>query len=108
MHVEDFQAYLAEVTQAIDAAPASWAIVVDTSDAPPQSEEVSQSLNYLQKYVIERGAAFVAVVTSKTVTALQQRRLLTGPGMHETGTVGFYDDFASARAAAEEVLAGAR
>ncbi len=92
--VEEAQEYAAAVKAAIAAPPsARWGSVVDTRSAPPQTEQVQHIIEQLIQSVVSHGVSRVALVSSSVVTALQQRRVTTSPGMHDPSSVAFFTDF---------------
>jgi hypothetical protein len=102
--VEQANDYVAAVELAIASRPSPWGAVVDTRSASPQTEEVQSIIQGLIQFVVASDVKRVALVSTSVVTGLQQRRITTGPGMHDPATVGFFTDFDEAVADVRSLL----
>jgi hypothetical protein len=96
--------YVAAVKAAIAKAPARWGAVVDARNAVAQSDEVQAIIQGLIKYVVGKGVKRVVIVSTSTITALQEKRITTAPGMHDPSTVAFYSDYEAALADVRSVV----
>jgi hypothetical protein len=91
--VEEARAYVAAVETAVASAPAVWGAVIDTRTAGAQTEPVQAVIQDLIQFVNAKGVKRVAFVRGSAVNGMQQRRVATGPGMHDRSTVSFHVDF---------------
>ena len=104
--VDQAHEYAAAVEHALDSRPSPWGAVVDGTDAGAQTEEVQAIIQDLIQVVVSRDVKRVAMVSSKVVVGLQQRRITTAPGMHDDSTVTFFSDVDAAVADVRSALAG--
>ena len=105
--VEEAEQYADAVKLAMGSAPSSgWGAVVDTRDAPPQTEDVQRIIELLIPTVVAAGVKRIALVSKGVVTGLQQRRVTTSPGMHDPSTVVSFTDLDEAIADVRTSVAG--
>ncbi len=103
--VEQAEQYVAAAKAAVTAAPSRWGAVVDTRGAPAQSEEVQEIIQGLIKFVVANRVTRIAMVSTSVITAMQQRRVTTAPGMHDPSTVTFHQDLDEAIADVRSAVA---
>lgn len=103
--VEQAEQYVAAVKREVSKAPSPWGAVIDTRGAPAQSEEVQAVIQGLIKFVVASKVARIATVSTSAITAMQQRRVTTAPGMHDPSTVSFHHDLDAAVAEVRNALA---
>ncbi len=94
--VQQAEQYVAAVKLEVAKAPSPWGAVIDTRGAAAQSEEVQEVIQRLIKFVVANKVARIAMVSTSAITAMQQRRVTTAPGMHDPSTVSFHQDFDAA------------
>jgi hypothetical protein len=90
--VAQAEQYVAAVKLEVAKAPSTWGAVIDTRGAAAQSEEVQEVIQRLIKFVVAHRVARIAMVSTSAITAMQQRRVTTAPGMHDPSTVSFHQD----------------
>jgi hypothetical protein len=90
--VQQAEQYVAAVKLEVSKAPSPWGAVIDTRGAAAQSEEVQEVIQRLIKFVVANKVARIAMVSTSAITAMQQRRVTTAPGMHDPSTVSFHQD----------------
>lgn len=90
--VAQAEQYVAVVKLEVAKAPTPWGAVIDTRGAAAQSEEVQEVIQRLIKFVVAHNVARIAMVSTSAITAMQQRRVTTAPGMHDPSTVSFHQD----------------
>lgn len=90
--VAQAEQYVAAVKLEVAKAPSPWGAVIDTRGAAAQSEEVQEVIQRLIKFVVAHKVARIAMVSTSAITAMQQRRVTTAPGMHDPSTVSFHQD----------------
>ena len=88
--VAQAEQYVAAVKLEVAKAPSPWGAVIDTRGAAAQSEEVQEVIQRLIKFVVAHKVARIAMVSTSAITAMQQRRVTTAPGMHDPSTVSFH------------------
>jgi hypothetical protein len=76
----------------VSMAPSPWGAVIDTRGAAARSEEVQEVIQRLIKFVVAAQVARIAMVSTSAITAMQQRRVMTAPGMQDPSTVSFHQD----------------
>jgi hypothetical protein len=103
--VEQAEQYVAAAKVEILKAPARWGAVIDTRAAAAQSEEVQEVIQGLIKFVVAHKVVRIAMVSTSAITAMQQRRVTTAPGMHDPSTVSFHQDLDEAIADVRNALA---
>jgi len=103
--VPQAEQYVAAVKLEVAKAPSPWGAVIDTRGAPAQSEEVQEVIQRLIKFVVANNVARIAMVSTSAITAMQQRRVTTAPGMHDPSTVSFHQDLDAAVAEVRNALA---
>ena len=103
--VQQAEQYVAAVKIEISKAPSPWGAVVDTRGAAAQSEEVQEVIQRLIKFVVAAKVARIAMVSTSAITAMQQRRVTTAPGMHDPSTVSFHQDLDAAIAEVRNAIA---
>ena len=103
--VQQAEQYVAAVKSEIAKAPSPWGAVVDTRGAAAQSEEVQEVIQRLIKFVVAAKVARIAMVSTSAITAMQQRRVTTAPGMHDPSTVSFHQDLDAAIAEVRNAVA---
>ena len=94
--VDEAKGYVAAVKEAVKKAPVRWGAVVDTRNAVAQTDEVQALIQELIQYVVTKGVKRVAIVSTSTITGLQEKRITTAPGMHDPSTIAFYSDYDAA------------
>ena len=102
--VQQAEQYVAAVKLEVAKAPSPWGAVIDTRGAAAQSEEVQEVIQRLIKFVVANKVARIAMVSTSAITAMQQRRVTTAPGMHEPSTVSFHQDLDEAVADVRNAL----
>lgn len=102
--VPQAQEYVAAVKREVSRAPSPWGAVIDTRAAAAQSEEVQEVIQGLIKFVVANKVARIAMVSTSAITAMQQRRVTTAPGMHDPSTVSFHQDLDAAVADVRSAL----
>ncbi len=102
--VQQAEQYAAAVKSEVSKAPSPWGAVVDTRGAAAQSEEVQEVIQGLIKFVVAANVARIAMVSTSAITAMQQRRVTTAPGMHDPSTVSFHQDLDEAVAEVRNAL----
>jgi hypothetical protein len=90
--VQQAEQYVEAVKREVAKAPSPWGAVIDTRGAAAQSEEVQAVIQRLIKFVVAAHVARIAMVSTSAITAMQQRRVTTAPGMHDPSTVSFHQD----------------
>jgi hypothetical protein len=90
--VQQAEQYVAAVKLEVSKAPSPWGAVIDTRGAAAQSEEVQEVIQRLIKFVVANKVARIAMVSTSAITAMQQRRVTTAPGMHDPSTVSFHQN----------------
>jgi hypothetical protein len=103
--VEQAEQYVAAVKREVSKAPSPWGAVIDTRGAPAQSEEVQEVIQGLIKFVVASKVSRIATVSTSAITAMQQRRVTTAPGMHDPSTVSFHQNLDEAVAEVRNALA---
>jgi hypothetical protein len=103
--VAQAEQYVAAVKLEVSKAPTPWGAVIDTRGAAAQSEEVQAVIQGLIKFVVASKVARIATVSTSAITAMQQRRVTTAPGMHDPSTVSFHQDLDEAVAEVRNALA---
>jgi hypothetical protein len=103
--VQQAEQYVAAVKLEVAKAPSPWGAVIDTRAAAAQSEEVKEVIQRLIKFVVANKVARIAMVSTSAITAMQQRRVTTAPGMHDPSTVSFHQDFDEAVTEVRNALA---
>jgi len=103
--VQQAEQYDAAVRREISKAPSPWGAVVDTRGAAAQSEEVQEVIQRLIRFVVAANVVRIAMVSTSAITAMQQRRVTTAPGMHDPSTVSFHQDLDEAIAEVRSALA---
>jgi hypothetical protein len=103
--VQQAEQYVAAVKVEVSKAPSPWGAVIDTRGAAAQSEEVQEVIQRLIKFVVANKVARIAMVSTSTITAMQQRRVTTAPGMHDPSTVSFHQDLDEAIAEVRNAVA---
>ena len=91
--VDEANNYVAAVKDAVKKAPARWGAVVDTRNAVAQTDEVQAIIQDLIQYVVRKSVKRVAIVSTSTITGLQEKRITTAPGMHDPSTIAFFSDY---------------
>jgi hypothetical protein len=102
--VEQAEQYVAAAKLEVSKAPSPWGAVIDTRGAAAQSEEVQEVIQRLIKFVVSKKCARIAMVSTSAITAMQQRRVTTAPGMHDPSTVSFHQDIDEAIAQVRNAL----
>ena len=102
--VQQAEQYVAAVKLEVAKAPSPWGAVIDTRGAAAQSEEVQEVIQRLIKFVVANKVARISMVSTSAITAMQQRRVTTAPGMHEPSTVSFHQDLDEAVADVRNAL----
>ena len=102
--VQQAEQYVAAVKLEVSKAPSPWGAVIDTRGAAAQSEEVQEVIQRLIKFVVANKVARIAMVSTSAITAMQQRRVTTAPGMHDPSTVSFHQDLDEAVADVRNAL----
>jgi hypothetical protein len=102
--VQEAEQYVAAVKLEVSKAPTPWGAVIDTRGAAAQSEEVQEVIQRLIKFVVANKVARIAMVSTSAITAMQQRRVTTAPGMHDPSTVSFHQDLGEAVAEVRSAL----
>jgi len=102
--VQQAEQYVAAVKLEVAKAPSPWGAVIDTRGAAAQSEEVQEVIQRLIKFVVANKVARIAMVSTSAITAMQQRRVTTAPGMHDPSTVSFHQDLDEAVADVRNAL----
>jgi hypothetical protein len=102
--VQQAEQYVAAVKLEVSNAPTPWGAVIDTRGAAAQSEEVQEVIQRLIKFVVANKVARIAMVSTSAITAMQQRRVTTAPGMHDPSTVSFHQDLDEALAEVRTAL----
>jgi protein-tyrosine phosphatase len=102
--VQQAEQYVAAVKLEVSKAPSPWGAVIDTRRAAAQSEEVQEVIQRLIKFVVANKVARIAMVSTSAITAMQQRRVTTAPGMHDPSTVSFHQDLDEAVAEVRNAL----
>jgi len=102
--VQQAEQYVAAVKLEVSRAPNPWGAVIDTRGAAAQSEEVQEAIQRLIKFVVANKVARIAMVSTSAITAMQQRRVTTAPGMHDPSTVSFHQDLDEAVAEVRNAL----
>lgn len=102
--VAQAEQYVAAVKLEVAKAPSRWGAVIDTRGAAAQSEEVQEVIQRLIKFVVAHKVARIAMVSTSAITAMQQRRVTTAPGMHDPSTVSFHQDLDEAVADVRSAL----
>lgn len=93
MTLEEADEYLEATRKAAESAPAMWGIVVDVRDAPPQRGDVQAKIQDVAAFhAAQRGMRRIAVVGSSVLTQMQQKRITTGPGLHDKSKIAFHTD----------------
>lgn len=96
--------YFAESKQAMDDAPSTtWGLVVDASDAVPQSEAVTAVLQEQMNYTAQSGARRVAIVTGRVVNTMQLKRLNASAGW-APDALSFHQSYDEAYADVQQAL----
>ena len=103
--VQQAEQYVAAVKIEISKAPSPWGAVVDTRGAAAQSEEVQEVIQRLIRFVVAAKVVRIAMVSTSAITAMQQRRVTTAPGMHDPATVSFHQDLDAAIAEVRNAIA---
>lgn len=103
--VQQAEQYVAAVKLEVSKAPSPCGAVIDTCGAAAQSEEVQEVIQRLIKFVVANKVARIAMVSTSAITAMQQRRVTTAPGMHDPSTVSFHQDLDEAVAEVRSALA---
>ena len=103
--VQQAEQYVAAVKNEVSKAPSPWGAVVDTRGAAAQSEEVQEVIQRLIRFVVAAKVVRIAMVSTSAITAMQQRRVTTAPGMHDPSTVSFHQDLDEAIAEVRSALA---
>ena len=103
--VQQAEQYVAAVKGEVSKAPSPWGAVIDTRGAAAQSVEVQEVIQHLIKFVVAAKVARIAMVSTSAITAMQQRRVTTAPGMHDPSTVSFHQDLDEAIADVRSALA---
>ena len=103
--VQEAEQYVAAVKREIAKAPSPWGAVVDTRNAAAQSPEVQEVIQDLIRFVVAAKVKRIAMVSTSAITALQQRRVTTAPGMHDPSTVSFHQDLDAAIKEVRDALA---
>jgi len=91
--VDEANKYVAAVKDAVKKAPSRWGAVIDTRHAVAQTEEVQAIIQDLIQYVVGKGVKRVVIVSTSTITGLQEKRITTAPGMHDPSTIAFFSDY---------------
>ena len=102
--VAQAEQYVAAVKLEVAKAPSPWGAVIDTRGAAAQSEEVQEVIQRLIKFVVAHKVARIAMVSTSAISAMQQRRVTTAPGMHDPSTVSFHQDLDDAVADVRSAL----
>jgi hypothetical protein len=105
MSVDDANDYAATAARLVQTAPARWGAVVDVRGASAQTEQVQAIVQRIIQAFVSRNVARMAMVSSSTITEMQQRRVATAPGMHDPKTLAFFNDFDAAVADVRSAIA---
>jgi transcriptional regulator GlxA family with amidase domain len=105
MSVDEASEYAATAARMATTAPARWGAVVDVRGAVAQTDEVQQIIQRIIQAFVSKNVARIAMVSSSAITEMQQRRVATGPGMHDPKTLALYRDFDQAVADVKTAIA---
>jgi hypothetical protein len=103
MSIEQANKYFADAKRAIGKARGTWGLVVDTTDAATQSEDVIAVLQEQMNYTAKSGARRTAIVTGKVVASMQTRRLNAMAG-YAPGAITFHESYDEAYADVQRAL----
>jgi hypothetical protein len=103
MTLDQANKYFLEAKHAMDEAPSHWGLVVDTSEAVAQKEDVSAVLQEQMNYTATAGASRVAIVTGRVVGTMQVKRLNAGAGW-APDVLSFHDSYDAALADVKQAL----
>src|SRR5450432_538323 len=105
LSVDEANQYAATATRLLQTAPARWGAVVDVRGATAQTEQVQAIVQRIIQTFVSKNVARMAMVSSSTITEMQQRRVATAPGMHDPKTLAFFGDFDAAVADVQSAIA---
>ena len=105
MPVDEANDYAATAARLTQTASARWGAVVDVRGASAQTEQVQAIVQRIIQAFVSKNVARMAMVSSSTITEMQQRRVATAPGMHDPSTLAFFSDFDAAVADVRSAIA---
>jgi hypothetical protein len=105
LSIEQASKYFADAMRAIDEAPETWGMVVDTREAVAQSEDVTAVLQEQMNYTARSGACRIAVVTGSTVASMQTKRLNAIAG-YAPDAITFHQSYEDALADVQRAVTG--
>jgi hypothetical protein len=94
--LDEARAYVTAAEKELTKTPVRWGAIVDLRQAIAQTDEVQELVQGLVRKVAAKGPLRMAVVTTSTITTIQERRITIGPGLHDAATTDFFDDYDTA------------